>query len=86
MKVRWWPLVLIWVLGVSTIGVVLFLQDGEVGVRQAMVMKMIGVTIVCFVLSIFWLLLFSGLRAKYRFQILGLVALILLLFASAVRT
>ena len=85
MKVRWWPLVLIWMLGVSTIGVVLFLQDSEVGARQAMVMKMTGVAIVCFVLSIFWLLLFSGLRAKYRFQVLGLVALILLLFASTVR-
>ncbi len=84
-RVRWWPLILIWVLGTLATGVILILQDGEVGVRQEMIMKMIGVAILCFVMSVIWLLLFSSLRAKYRFQTLGLVSLVLVLFASTVR-
>ncbi len=73
--IRWWPLVAIWFLAIATIGLFFGLHDADSQIRQALVMKLIGIALGAVSLSVLWLLAFSRLAARTRLGFLGAVAL-----------
>jgi len=83
--VRWWPLTAIWLLSVATIVFFIATHDAESDIRQALVMKVLGVLIAGFVLSIVWLLAFSRMKMKRRLGALGVIVALLCVFGSLFR-
>jgi len=73
-KIRWWPMWVIWGLGIA--GILLGASFGGDVSRQQGVMRNIAIFIACLALSLFWLILFSRLVWRKRIAALGVICFV----------
>lgn len=79
----WWPLWLIWGLGV--VGVLAGIIFGEEVSRQQGVMRNMAILLLCLTVSLVWLVAFSRLAWKARLRVLGLVGFLAVIAVSIFR-
>lgn len=84
-KIRWWPLGLVWIMGVVAASFFIATSGGEDEVRQVLVMKLIGVIGSCVTLSFLWLFGFSRLRSRVKLWWLGAIGVLAIFLVSTVR-
>ena len=82
-KIRWWPMWVIWGLGIA--GILLGASYGGDVSRQQGVMRNIAIFIACLALSLFWLILFSRLVWRKRIATLGVICCVAVVTVSLFR-
>ena len=80
--IRWWPLVVFWVMGLMAFILVYWISDAN---RQGFVMKSIGILTACVALSVLWLLALSRLAWRIRLSVFGGIVLVVILMGSQLR-
>lgn len=82
-QIRWWPLWIIWALGVA--GILAGPLFGEEVSRQQGVMRNMAILAFCLMLSMLWLISFSRLAWRVRLRFLGIVGLVTIISVSLFR-
>jgi len=82
-QIRWWPLWIIWGLGVA--GILVSTQFGEEVSRQQGVIRNMAILAFCLTLSLLWSVSFSRMAWRARLRVLGFIGLVSVLLVSLFR-